>query len=90
MSEQLDDEAEDDHDVLTYGQVSARLRAEIAGQRALVARLEADGAPPEQLTPARHRLDLLHDASRRNARQRITAENFERFFGYRGTTRRNT
>lgn len=80
-------EDEDDHDLLTYGEVGARLREAIGGQRALVTRLEADGAPAEQLAAARHRLDLLHDAARRNARQPITDENFERFFGYPGTAR---
>ena len=83
-------EEEDDHDLLTYGEVGARLSEEIAGQQALVARLEGEGAPAEQLEAARRRLALLRDAAGRNARQPITAENFERFFGYSGTPRRNT
>lgn len=96
VSEHLEDEAvqvreaEDDHDVLTYAEVSARLREEIASQREVIARLDADGGPTEQLAAAHRRLDLLRDAARRNARRPITAENFERFFGYPGTTRRDT
>jgi hypothetical protein len=84
-------EAEDDYDLLTFGEAGARLDQEIRTARAEVAELEAgDDAGSTALTAARSRLAALTDAARRNARQPITDENFTRFFGYEGTARRNT
>lgn len=80
-------EDEDDHDLLTYGEVRVRIHEEVQAQRALVAELKAAG---EDTTSAQCRLDALVDAAERNSRSRINDENFEKFFGYKGTPRRNT
>jgi hypothetical protein len=80
--------ADGDHDLLTYGEAGARLQQEIESQRQHLARLRADGAPGVE--QARKRLELLLDTAERNARQPINDDNFERFFGYRGTAQRNT
>lgn len=80
-------EDEEDHDLLTYGEVKVRIHEEVQAQRALVAQLEASG---EDASSALQRLDALVDAAQRNSRSRINDDNFERFFGYRGTARRNT
>jgi hypothetical protein len=80
-------EDEDDHDLLTYGEVRVRIHEGVQAQRALVAELEAAG---EDATSAKRRLDALVDAAERNSRNRINDENFEKFFGYKGTPRRNT
>lgn len=88
----LERPVDEDHDLLTYGEAGVRLQAEIRALRDEVARREVEGAPGATgpLEAARARLDLLEDAARRNARQPITDDNFEAFFGYRGTARRNT
>jgi hypothetical protein len=80
-------EDEDDHDLLTYGEVKVRIFEEVRAQRAVVAELEAAG---RDVTAAQRRLDGLIDAAERNTRSRINDDNFEKFFGYRGTPRRNT
>jgi hypothetical protein len=79
---------DDDHDVLTCGEAVARLHEEFEWQQEHLARLRADGAPGVE--EAQRRLKLLLDTAERNARQPINDENFEQFFGYRGTARRNT
>lgn len=87
-------EDEDDYDLLTYGEVGARVTQEIADLKARIAELERLGADApggdEQLGAATKRLGLLRDAADRNRRQPINQENFEKFFGYKGTARRNT
>lgn len=80
-------EDEDDHDLLTYGEVKVRIHEAVQAQRARVAELEAAG---EDTSAAQRRLDALVDAAERNSRNRINDNNFEKFFGYRGTARRNT
>jgi hypothetical protein len=57
--------------------------------RSLLASLEDSGQAAES-ERARRRLAALEEALERNQRQPINDENFERFFGYKGTTRRNT
>ena len=83
---------DEDHDLLTYGEAGVRLQTEIQALRDEVARLGAEAAPgaTQALDAARSRLELLEDAAQRNARQPITDDNFEAFFGYRGAARRNT
>jgi len=81
--------AEDDHDLLTYGEAGVRLHEEAQATRSLLASLEASGQTAEA-ERARQRLDALEEAMERNQRQPINDENFERFFGYKGTARRNT
>jgi hypothetical protein len=84
-------EDEDDYDLLTFGEAGARLDHEIRSARARVTQLEQSGtAPTGDIDGARARLDSLVDAARRNARQPINDENFQRFFGYEGKARRNT
>lgn len=82
-----DDEA--DHDLLTYGEAGARLVEEVRRQRDLVARLTAAG-PSGELDRAAARLAALEEAAERNRRQPINDDNFERFFGYKGTAKRTT
>jgi hypothetical protein len=82
-------EAEDDHDLLTYGEVAVRLYEEIRSHQAKVAELEKHGAADE-VAKARRRLEALQEAAERNQRQPINDDNFERFFGYKGTAHRNT
>lgn len=83
-------EDEDDHDLLTFGEVAARLDAEIRALAGEVASLEAAGDDPVRLAKARTRLAQLREAAARNSRQPINDENFTRFFGYEGKARRNT
>ncbi|MBM7369229.1 acyl-CoA synthase [Gordonia hydrophobica] len=80
----------DDHDLLTYGEAGVRLYHEVDKQRRLVAELESVGAEPGAITYARDRLIALEAAQERNRRAPINDENFESFFGYKGTARRNT
>ncbi|WP_261569584.1 acyl-CoA synthase [Frankia gtarii] len=81
-------EDEDDQDLLTYGEVAVRLAEEIEAQSALVTELEgAEPADAERVGRERTRLAALRDAQERNQRRPINDENFERFFGYRGTPR---
>jgi len=83
---QRDDE--DDHDLLTYGEAGVRLHEEIRAQQRLVAQLEESGA--SEVSAARQRLEALEEALERNRRQPINDENFERFFGFKGSATRNT
>jgi hypothetical protein len=87
-------EDEDDYDLLTYGEAGARVTEEIAAERARLADWEARLAAGEDVAERRdrsaRRLEQLRDAAQRNARQPITDENFERFFGYPGSAKRNT
>ncbi len=79
---------EDDHDLLTFGEVGERLRIEIASARAAVEESESSG-DPAALEQARARLAALESAAKRNSAGRISDANFERFFGYSGTAKRN-
>jgi hypothetical protein len=88
--ELLERPADEDHDLLTYGEAGVRLQTEIQALRDELARLEGAPEARRDLESARSRLALLEDAAQRNARQPITDDNFEAFFGYRGTARRNT
>lgn len=81
-------EEEDDYDLLTYGEAGVRLKQEVDIQRDRVEAARAEGA--EALAKAEHRLALLLDAAKRQRTSRISPENFEKFFGYKGTPRRLT
>ncbi|MCU1595079.1 MAG: hypothetical protein JWO12_2471 [Frankiales bacterium] len=87
-------EDEDDYDLLTYGEAGARITEEVAAERSRLeewdARLEAGEDVAQDRAKSAHRLELLRDAARRNARQPITDQNFEKFFGYPGSAKRNT
>jgi hypothetical protein len=80
---------EDDHDLLTFGEVGERLRLEIAAATAEVERLLKQGDSPDELEKAGARLDALQSAASRNSAQPINDENFEKFFGYPGKAKRN-
>lgn len=79
---------DDDHDLLTYSEAGVRLHEEVVAQRARVADLESVGS--DGLAAARQRLAALEEAFERNKQQPINDDNFEMFFGYKGTARRNT
>lgn len=78
---------EDDHDLLTFTEVSERLRVEIDTLTAQVAELRAAGRT-EEMGQVADRLQRLHAAARRNAANPINDANFEKFFGYPGKARR--
>jgi hypothetical protein len=80
---------EDAHDLLTFGEASQRLRLEIAEAAALIERLDQQESSTHELQRARARLDALRSAARRNSAQPINDANFEKFFGYPGTAKRN-
>jgi hypothetical protein len=81
----LDD---DDHDLLTFGEVGERLRLEVDSAAREVARLTDAGSTAE-LARAETRLNDLRAAAQRNAAHPINDANFENFFGYPGRARRN-
>jgi len=79
---------EDDHDLLTFGEVGERLRIEIRAAAAELDRLRNTGSPAEA-EKAGARLEALRAAAQRNSAQPINDENFEKFFGYPGKAKRN-
>jgi hypothetical protein len=79
---------EDDHDLLTFGEASERLRLEINAAATEVERLQAADDPAE-LRRGEQRLAALRGAARRNAAAPINDANFEKFFGYPGKAKRN-
>jgi hypothetical protein len=79
---------EDDHDLLTFGEAGERLRIEVAMAADEVGRLQQSGST-DQLEKARARLEALRSAAARNSAQPINDANFEKFFGYPGTAKRN-
>jgi hypothetical protein len=79
---------EDDHDLLTFAEVGERLRAEIAAAAQQVQTLQG-GGDETGLAKARARLAALQRAADRNRAAPINDANFEKFFGYPGTAKRN-
>ena len=79
---------EDDHDLLTFSEAGERLRIEIAAAAARVSAATEAGSSDE-LANAVARLASLRAAAQRNATNPINDANFEAFFGYPGTARRN-
>ncbi|WP_299950579.1 hypothetical protein [uncultured Modestobacter sp.] len=86
----IEREEEDDHDLLTFGEAGARLQEEMQALRRSIAELEGRPEEAAALAKAQARLEAVETAAARNARQTINDDNFEKFFGYRGTARRNT
>lgn len=80
---------EDDHDLLTFGEAGARLSADIGETRTRIAALERSSGDAAELGRARDRLYALEQALTRNSAPPINDANFEEFFGYPGTARRN-
>jgi hypothetical protein len=72
-------DAEEDHDLLTFGEAGTRLHEELVAQQQHIERLRAEDAP-EELEQALARLQALRDAAQRNERQPITDAHFEGFF----------
>ncbi|TDH52879.1 acyl-CoA synthetase [Mycobacterium eburneum] len=81
----LDD---DDHDLLTFAEAGERLRQEIADAERQVRELTAAGSEWD-LAKATSRLQALQRAADRNRAAPINDANFEKFFGYPGTAKRN-
>lgn len=85
---------DDDHDLLTYGEVGARLSEEIAAEKGRLLDWDRRLGDGEDVQHARDvclaRLEKLREALIRNRSQPILDANFERFFGFRGQARRNT
>lgn len=79
---------DDDHDLLTFGEVGERLRLEVAAAAEDVTAAQASGSAVD-LEKARARLAALRAAAARNSAQPINDANFERFFGYPGRAKRN-
>lgn len=80
---------EDDHDLLTFGEVGERLRIEIKAAERRVTDLKAAGADAAEIHAAGARLAALTEAAQRNSAQPINDANFEKFFGYPGKAKRN-
>lgn len=79
----------DDHDLLTFREAGERLRLEIRAAEVRVAELEASSPNAADLPEARARLSALREAAQRNSAQPVNDDNFERFFGYPGTAKRD-
>jgi hypothetical protein len=78
---------DDDYDLLTYGEASARLRSEIDKQTRLLEELEermlvADNDLADEIASVQHRIDELKAAVQRQVAQQREAADFVRFFGY--------
>jgi hypothetical protein len=85
--------ADDDYDLLTYGEAAARLTKEIRNERRRLRELEEEarrgGDVGADIAAARRRMDDLTHAVERQARQQLEARDFVRFFGYDPRPRRS-
>ena len=79
---------DDDHDLLTFGEVGERLKIEITKAELAVTALQNSG-DRLAIDRARTRLTALQNAAQRNSAQPINDANFEKFFGYPGKAKRN-
>ncbi|MFF7945091.1 acyl-CoA synthetase [Nocardia gamkensis] len=79
---------EDDHDLLTFNEAGERLRAEISNAETALDSARASG-DDEAINSASTRLTALLEAATRNRAGTINDANFEKFFGYPGTAKRN-
>ena len=78
----------DDYDLLTYGEVEARLAELVREERGRLAGLESAEPPDtEEIAAARKRITQLAEAAERYRHQAETAETFMRRFGLRPRTR---
>ncbi|WP_051026918.1 hypothetical protein [Nocardia higoensis] len=75
--------ADDDYDLLTYGEAAARLAETLREERRGLAELEAANADPEVLEKARRRIEVLSAGDARYRRQSISGAAFARRFGFR-------
>jgi predicted nucleic acid-binding Zn-ribbon protein len=74
---------DDDYDLLTYGEATARLAEEIAKARRRLDELEQQSADSgTEAAAVRQRIDDLEAAASRQAAQQREARDFERFFGF--------
>ena len=74
-------EEEDDQDLLTFGEVRARVSEELDRERVRLADLERVGASEAMLAAARRRIEQLTAAAERNSRGASRAT-FVDFFGF--------
>jgi hypothetical protein len=74
--------ADDDYDLLTYGEVAARLSELLAEERQRLADLHADaGSSPTAIAAQQARIAELEAGRERYAHQAATAEMFVKRFG---------
>ena len=74
-------EEEDDQDLLTFGEVRARVTEELDKERGHLAELERSGASEPLLAATRTRIEQLIAAAERNSRGASRAS-FVEFFGF--------
>lgn len=79
---------EDDHDLLTFGEVGLRLQDAIHNLLAQANALKAADGESAETRRLEKRIAQLQAAAARNESQPITDENFFKFFGYEGKPRR--
>jgi hypothetical protein len=75
------DESQDDYDLLTYGEVAARLSEEIVAESQRIAELEASGGDAKALEELKQRLALLQASKDRYEQHAKTADVFMQRFG---------
>lgn len=74
-------EEEDDQDLLTFGEVRARVSEELEKERGRLAELERSGASDALVAATRTRIEQLVAAAERNSRGASRAK-FAEFFGF--------
>ena len=77
------DESQDDYDLLTYGEVGARLSEEIVAESRRIAELEASSGDTKALEESKQRLALLQASKDRYEQHAKTADVFMQRFGLR-------
>jgi chromosome segregation ATPase len=72
----------DDYDLLTFGEVAARLSEELAGATAELAELRSEARPDEEkIRRLEERITLLRTSGDRYRQEERTNESFTRRFG---------
>lgn len=81
---EIDRELEDDHDLLTYNESSARLREEIENLRTQIAQAGSGGLTADGLTieAAKQRIVDLEQAAERNSQLAATDKDAAGFLGF--------
>ncbi|MRJ77251.1 hypothetical protein GEV29_11945 [Aeromicrobium sp. SMF47] len=83
-SNEVEREIEDDHDLLTYNESSARLSEEIANLRSQIEQAGTDGITADGLTveAAKQRIVDLEEAAQRNSQLAETDKDAAGFLGF--------
>lgn len=76
-----DEDSPEDYDLLTYGEVAARLSELLASESRRLAELTKSGADPAALRAVEQRIAMLETGKLRYEHQAETAEVFLRRFG---------